>query len=85
VERSSPNEEFDMGYHVVARWPAHEGELAKVEAVLRELAPASRNEPGNEQFVVHHFVGNPNEIVLYEMYTSEEALLNTGRRHTLSS
>jgi (4S)-4-hydroxy-5-phosphonooxypentane-2,3-dione isomerase len=64
-----------MSYHVIARWRAREGELAKVEAVLRQLAPAIRNEPGNEQFIVHRLADNPNEFVLYETYASEQAFL----------
>jgi quinol monooxygenase YgiN len=65
-----------MSYHVLARWRAREGELAKVEAVLRKLAPAIRSEPGNEQFIVHRMAENPNEILLYEVYASEQAFLD---------
>ena len=64
-----------MSYHIIARWRVREGELGKVEAVLRALAPAIRNEPGNEQFIVHRLAENPNEFVLYEAYASEQAFL----------
>ena len=65
-----------MSYCIIARWRVREGELAKVEAVLRQLAPAIRNEAGNEQFIVHRLADNPNEFLLYEIYASEQAFLD---------
>lgn len=68
-----------MSYHVIARWRARAGKLQEVEAALRALAPAVRNEPGNVQFIVHRLVENPNEFLLYETYVTEEAFLEHRR------
>src|SRR5215470_6978635 len=68
-----PESEQAMSYIVVARWRPREGERAKIEIILRELAPAVRREPGNLQFTVHRGCDDPNELLLYEIYQSEEA------------
>jgi quinol monooxygenase YgiN len=62
-----------MNYIMVARWKAREGEIQKIEAILRELAMAVRREPGNLQFTVHRSLDDKNDFLLYEIYTSEEA------------
>jgi quinol monooxygenase YgiN len=62
-----------MSYVMVARWRPHEGETKKIEAILRELAMAIRQEPGNVQFTVYRDRDDVNEFLLYEVYSSEEA------------
>ena len=62
-----------MTYTIVAKWRAQEGELHKVEGILHELSRKVREEPGNLQFVVHRSCEDPNEFLLYEQYSSEEA------------
>lgn len=62
-----------MRYVMVARWRPRVGEAGKVDAILRELAVAVRQEPGNLQFVVHRSHDNPHDLLLYEVYASEEA------------
>jgi quinol monooxygenase YgiN len=62
-----------MRHVIVARWRAREGEEDKIAAVLRALAPKTRAEPGNISFSVHRAKDDPNEILLYEVYESEEA------------
>ena len=69
-----------MNYVMVARWRPREGETEKIETILRELATAIRREPGNVQFTVHRGREDPNEFLLYEVYTSEEAF----RQHHLT-
>jgi quinol monooxygenase YgiN len=69
-----------MNYVMVARWRPREGETEKIETILRELATAIRREPGNVQFTVHRGCDDPNELLLYEVYTSEEAF----RQHQLT-
>jgi quinol monooxygenase YgiN len=69
-----------MDYVMVARWRPREGETEKIETILRELATAIRREPGNVQFTVHRGREDPNEFLLYEVYTSEEAF----RQHQLT-
>lgn len=65
-----------MHHIIVARWRAREGETEAVLAILRELAAAIRSEPGNLGFVAHRGKDDPNEILLYETYASEQAFLD---------
>jgi len=69
-----------MSYVMVARWRPREGETKEIEAILRELAIAIRQEPGNVQFTVHRGRDDANEFLLYEVYASEEAF----REHQLT-
>jgi len=62
-----------MSYVMVARWRPRAGEAGKVEAILRELAAAVRQEPGNLQFTVLRSHDDPQDLLLYEVYASEEA------------
>ena len=62
-----------MSYVMVARWRPRPGEADKVEAILRDLAAAVRHEPGNLQFKVYRSHDDPNDLLLYEIYASEEA------------
>ena len=62
-----------MSYVMVARWRPREGAAEKIEAILRELATAIRGEPGNVQFTVLRGHDDADEILLYEVYLSEEA------------
>ena len=62
-----------MSYVMVARWRPRPGEADKVEAILRELAAAVRQEPGNLRFIVYRSHEDPDDLLLYEIYASEEA------------
>lgn len=62
-----------MSYVMVARWRPREGETGKIESILRELAAAIRQEPGNRQFTVHRSRDDADEFLLYEVYASEQA------------
>jgi quinol monooxygenase YgiN len=62
-----------MSYIMVARWRARDGDTQTIEAILRELATAVRQEPGNLQFTVHRSLDDENEFLLYEIYRSQEA------------
>jgi quinol monooxygenase YgiN len=62
-----------MSYVMVARWRPREGEAERIKTILRELATGIRRERGNVQFTVHRGCDDPNELLLYEVYTSEEA------------
>lgn len=65
-----------MTYVIVAYWRPREGQREKVEAILRELAPAARTEPGNLEFVVNRSHKDPNEFLLYEQYVDEQAFID---------
>ncbi|HXD44938.1 MAG TPA: putative quinol monooxygenase [Pseudolabrys sp.] len=62
-----------MSHIVVARWRPRAGAEEKIAAILRELAPKIRAEPGNVSFTVHRAKDDPNDILLYEIYESEAA------------
>ena len=64
-----------MTHVVVARWRPRDGQIERIEAILRELTREVRREPGNLQFVVHRSNDDPNEFLLYEQYKSEQAFL----------
>ena len=62
-----------MPYVIVACWRPRDGELDKIEAILRELVSEVRKEPGNLQFVAQRLNDDPYELLLYEQYESEQA------------
>jgi quinol monooxygenase YgiN len=65
-----------MTHVIVARWRPREGQIEKIEEILRELAKEIRREPGNLQFIVNRSPDDPNEFLLYEQYVSEQAFLD---------
>src|SRR4029078_2278632 len=65
-----------MTYVIVAYWRPREGQAEKIEAILRELAHAARQEPGNLEFVVNRSHDDPNEFLLYEQYKDEQAFID---------
>ena len=70
---SSEHADKAKAYVMVARWRPRQGESAKIESILRELAAAIRQEPGNLQFTVHRGRDDADDFLLYEIYASEEA------------
>jgi quinol monooxygenase YgiN len=62
-----------VSYIVTARWRPRAGETDAIEAILRELAVAIRNEPGNVSFTVHRARDDTRDILLHEVYKSEQA------------
>ena len=65
-----------MTHGIVARWRPRDGQIEKIEAILRELAKEVRREPGNLQFIVNRSRDDPNEFLLYEQYVNEQAFLD---------
>ncbi len=64
-----------MPYVVVARWRPRDGQTQRIEALLRLLTEAIRNEPGNLEFIAHRAADDPNDFLLYEQYEDEQAFL----------
>jgi len=62
-----------MTFVMVARWRAKDGAVEEIEAILRELTPLIRGEPGNLEYIVNRSVDDPNEFLLYEQYEDEAA------------
>jgi quinol monooxygenase YgiN len=47
---------------------------AEIAEILRNLAEASRREPGCLSYVPHHLQEDPNTVLIYEQYRDDEAL-----------
>ncbi|MGC0366317.1 quinol monooxygenase YgiN [Rhodococcus sp. 27YEA15] len=62
-----------MSYVVRAIWTATAESVDTVREVLRELAPLSRREPGNELYIVHQEPDLPLVFHLFEVYADEES------------
>lgn len=60
-------------HQVIARYTVAEGNEDEVLALLRQLAEASRSEPGNLAFTVYRELDEPRGVVLLERYTSRDA------------
>ncbi|MFC4911859.1 putative quinol monooxygenase [Actinomadura gamaensis] len=62
-----------MTFVVVARYRTGPGERDALLPLLDEMARESRKEPGNLAYRVHTGTQEPDLIVLYEEYESEDA------------
>ncbi|GAA2428559.1 hypothetical protein GCM10010433_30690 [Streptomyces pulveraceus] len=61
-----------MTYVVVARYRTKDGAQDTVLPLLDTVAAASRREPGNLAYRVHQGTEDPQAVVLYEEYASED-------------
>ena len=62
-----------MAFVVLASYVAKPGEEENVAAILRAVAPLSREEPGCLAYEVHDSVDDPTRFLLYEQYEDETA------------
>jgi quinol monooxygenase YgiN len=62
-----------MSYVIAATYVTKEGEADSVLAVLEEMTPLTRAEPGCEAYVPHRSVEDPNTFFLYERYRDSDA------------
>jgi quinol monooxygenase YgiN len=60
-----------MAYVVSAIWTANEGSEAAVLDAVRELAPLSREEPGNRYYQAYQDPAEPRVFRLFEVYEDE--------------
>lgn len=60
--------------HVIARWTVKPGHLSTVLATLEHVIRESRAEEGNLLYTVHQSVEDPHQLLLYEIYASEQAV-----------
>jgi quinol monooxygenase YgiN len=51
-----------------------EGDREVIAAMLRQLTPASRQEPGCVSYTPHFVEGEPLTVFIYEQYVDEAAL-----------
>jgi quinol monooxygenase YgiN len=59
---------------LAVRWVALDGEEERVAELLRQLAPASRSEPGCLQYDVYRHVDDARTFFLFERYVDQAAL-----------
>ncbi|MBI4940497.1 MAG: antibiotic biosynthesis monooxygenase [Actinobacteria bacterium] len=62
-----------MTFVCSATWTAQPGHEGTVLAALVELAPASRQEPGCQTYVVHQDPEEPSVFRIFEVYDDEAA------------
>ncbi len=58
---------------VVVRFRFAQEDRAEIAEILRQLAVASREEPGVVVFIPHRLQEDPDTIVIYEQYRDEKA------------
>jgi quinol monooxygenase YgiN len=63
-----------MAVVLVARWLAKEGREERVLAILEELAPASRAEPGCQYYQPCRDREDPRRFLIFETYDDDDAL-----------
>jgi quinol monooxygenase YgiN len=63
-----------MAVVLVARWLAKEGQEERVLAILEELAPASRAEPGCRYYQPCRDREDPRRFLIFETYDDDDAL-----------
>ena len=63
-----------MAVVLVANWVAREGEEERVLAVLEQLAPASRAEPGCLHYQPCRDRDDPRRFLIFEVYADEDAV-----------
>src|SRR3954453_20758775 len=68
-----------MAYVLVVRMTAREGEEERAAELIRELAPASGQEPGNAHYLAHRDPEDPRVFLMYEQYRDQEAFEEHGR------
>ena len=71
-----------MSYVMVARWRPREGATKQIETILRELAAAIRQEPGNLHFTALRGRDDANEFLLYEGMLRMRRSVNINRPST---
>lgn len=62
-----------MSFVLVVRMRLKEGEEENALAVIRELAAATRQEPGNEAYVPCVDPDDPRSVIFYEQYVDQDA------------
>lgn len=62
-----------MSFVCSATWTVQPGKETVVHDALVELAPASRNEPGCQVYVVHQDSESPSVFKIFEVYDDEAA------------
>jgi quinol monooxygenase YgiN len=62
-----------MSFVCSATWTAQPGQESTVHDALVQLAPASRDEPGCQTYIVHQDSDQPSIFRIFEVYDDEAA------------
>lgn len=67
-----------MGYVLVVRMTAREGEEDRAAELIRRLTEATRKEEGNVLYIPHRDPENPRVFLIYEQYKDKAAFAAHG-------
>jgi quinol monooxygenase YgiN len=67
-----------MAFVCSATWTAQPGKEDVVREALTALAPASRDEPGCQTYIVHRDPEQPSVFKIFEVYDDEDAFTKHG-------
>ncbi|WP_338889360.1 putative quinol monooxygenase [Rhodococcus sovatensis] len=67
-----------MAFVCSATWTAQESTADIVLDALTQLAPASRDEPGCQVYIVHQDTDQPTVFKIFEVYDDEDAFKKHG-------
>ena len=62
-----------MSKELIVKWKIRDSEVARVLAMLPELAEKTRSEEGNVAYSIYQSEKDPGELVLYEHYIDADA------------
>jgi quinol monooxygenase YgiN len=68
-----------MAYVLVVRMTAREGQEERAAELIRELAPASAEEPGSVHYLAHRDPEDPRVFLMYEQYRDQAAFEEHGQ------
>ncbi|MBV8987885.1 MAG: antibiotic biosynthesis monooxygenase [Solirubrobacterales bacterium] len=68
-----------MAYALVVRMRTRDGEQRRAQELMRELVPASRAEPGCNQYIAHRDPEDDRVFLMYEQYRDKSAFEEHGQ------
>lgn len=68
-----------MAYVLVVRMKTRDGEQDRAADLIRELVPASRGEPGCNQYIGHRDPEDDRAFLMYEQYRDKSAFEEHGQ------
>ena len=63
-----------MERELIVKWKIRESETSRILKMLPELAEKTKNEKGNISYAIYQSESNPNELILHEHYTDQNAV-----------
>ena len=74
-----------MAFVLNVRMTAREGEEDRAAELIRQLAAATEQEPGNVHWIAHRSTENPRTFMIYEQYRDEDAFKEHGQTEHFKS